>query len=308
MNKVRQSNLELCRALSMFMILMLHANFVALGIPSKSDLDFSTTNVFNRFFLESLSVSSVNVFVLISGWFGIRPSLKGVFKFIYQILFFLGLGYIISLCLGYTKFSFSSIADIIQLSSSDWFIKSYFVLMILSPILNNYINLEIHIQDMILFCFIVFEVVFGWIGGGSRFFVSGFGPLHLIGIYLAGQYLHYTLPSRDGLFKKLLSLRPSYDLIIYVLFSLITAIFGIMVLKFIGKPLTHYTLAYNSPFVIGASIYFFMFFCKKEIPFIRIVNWLGASSFAVYLFHGEYTVRHLLFIPLIKFFYYRDVL
>lgn len=302
---VRQSNIELCRSLSMFMILMLHANFVALGVPDNNELKLSLGNVACRYFWEALSVSSVNVFVLISGWFGIRPSIKGSLKLIYQIIFFLGLGYLITLAFGITKYSLSAIADIIQISSTDWFIKSYFVIMILSPILNCFVTLDERTQSLVLFFFLFFEIVFGWIGGGNRFFVSGFGPLHLLGIYLIGQYLHYTYPKlKKRSILKIFSLKPIYDLIIFFLLSLITALFGLVIFLLIGRPLTTYTLAYSSPFVIGGGIFFFLCFSKLKFPYSRIVNWLGAGSFSVYLFHGEYTIRHSVFIPIIRKLYF----
>lgn len=40
-----------------------------------------------------------------------------------------------------------------------------------------------------------------------------------------------------------------------------------------------------------------------KLSYVPIINWLGASSFAVYLLHGEPTVRHKLFIPIINNIY-----
>ena len=99
MNKmsVRLSNIELGRNISMFMILMLHANFVALGYPTGFDFASSPISTIIRCFFEALSISSVNVFVFISGWFGIHPSPKSIWKFVYQILFFLGIGFLVTL-------------------------------------------------------------------------------------------------------------------------------------------------------------------------------------------------------------------
>lgn len=87
--KVRESNIELLRNISMFMILVIHANFVSLPRIDIGELTSNTVPSVTRFFIESLGIVAVNVFVFISGWFGIRTRLKSVLSFIYQILFFL---------------------------------------------------------------------------------------------------------------------------------------------------------------------------------------------------------------------------
>lgn len=84
----RASNFELLRNVAMFMVLILHANFVALGKPSYDDFYQSMSTTFFRWFIEAISLSCINAFILISGWFGIKASLRGTLKFIYQILFF----------------------------------------------------------------------------------------------------------------------------------------------------------------------------------------------------------------------------
>lgn len=87
--KVRESNIELLRNILMFMILVIHANFVSLPRIDIGELTSNTVPSVTRFFIESLGIVAVNVFVLISGWFGIRTRFKSVLSFIYQILFFL---------------------------------------------------------------------------------------------------------------------------------------------------------------------------------------------------------------------------
>lgn len=86
--KVRESNIELLRNISMFMILVIHANFVALPRIEYGELVSNSIPSVTRFFIESLGIVAVNVFVFISGWFGINVTKKRVFSFIYLVLFF----------------------------------------------------------------------------------------------------------------------------------------------------------------------------------------------------------------------------
>ena len=272
----RQSNFELLRNISMFMILMLHANFVALGFPSRDELLLSPPNVITRYSIEALSISSVNAFVFISGWFGIHPSVKSVFKFIYQILFFLGFLYLFFLIIGKTKLSFSSIIDIFQLSSKDWFVKSYFVLMILAPLLNLFTRYLDHgTQIIVLLSFFLFEIIYGWMGGGARFFLSGFGPLHMIGIYILAQYIKITLSQEKTTYSswidRVIALNSCFDLLLFFFFTICTTALGCFTLYIFGEPLTNYTLAYNSPFVIaGGGIFVFVLF---KITYLKYKNY-----------------------------------
>lgn len=76
----------------MFMILVIHANFVSLPKIEYGELLDNTTPSIVRFFIESLGIVAVNVFVFISGWFGINTKKKRVLSFIYMVLFYLGGG------------------------------------------------------------------------------------------------------------------------------------------------------------------------------------------------------------------------
>lgn len=302
----RESNIELLRNVSMFMVLLLHANFVALGRPSPEDLTISPLSSAFRWLIEGLSIASVNAFVLISGWFGIKATKKGTLKFIYQILFFLGGSYLIALCMGVLESPIHSLLDVFQLTPYDWFIKSYFVLMILSPLLNQFKSLEEPVQRKLLLLFFGFEAIFGWVAGGSRFFVSGYGPLHLMGIYLLGQYMHYSLipQEKDSAFKaflnKMLGLNAVTNGLLFLLCSVAIAVMGLLVLKYTGGSWSNTILAYSNPLVVIASIYLFLTFARMRIKSNRFINWFGASSFAVYLLHCDPIVRQKVFIPVIQ--------
>lgn len=86
--KERQSNIELLRIIAMFLVLLVHANFYSLGVVTPQDIRaFSLDSVLKVFF-EAISINCVDIFVLISGWFGIRASFKGGCKFLFQCFFF----------------------------------------------------------------------------------------------------------------------------------------------------------------------------------------------------------------------------
>lgn len=90
--KKRDSNIELLRNISMFLILVIHANFVALPHISYEEFVSNTTPSVVRFFIEAIGIVAVNIFVFISGWFGINTRKKSVLSFIYMVIFWLGGG------------------------------------------------------------------------------------------------------------------------------------------------------------------------------------------------------------------------
>lgn len=136
----RNSNIELLRMVAMFLVLLVHANYYSLGSPNIVDIKNNPIDAFWRIFFEALSIVCVNVFILISGWFGIRPKFKGLFNFIFQCVFFFTGLYLISLLIGAEKFSIKGLAGCILVGKHNWFIMSYILLYILSPVLNRFID------------------------------------------------------------------------------------------------------------------------------------------------------------------------
>ncbi len=135
----RESNTELLRIIAMLGIMILHADFFALGFPQRDDcIDFPFTS-FLKFLIESVFIISVNVFVLISGYYGIRPKINSFLSFCFQILFFNTFFFLLfSLIIPEDAFCWSGISSIFMLDSRFWFVKAYIFLYLLAPVLNSF--------------------------------------------------------------------------------------------------------------------------------------------------------------------------
>ncbi|WP_155809292.1 hypothetical protein [Prevotella corporis] len=70
--------MELLRIVSMLMVLLLHANFLVFGTPTVADATCQPVATFIRLFFESVSIVGVNLFVFISGWYGIKAKLRRI--------------------------------------------------------------------------------------------------------------------------------------------------------------------------------------------------------------------------------------
>lgn len=191
----RQSNFELLRIVAMFMVLAVHADFWALGAPSAEDFSANPANAWLRTVLESVTIVCVNVFVLISGWFGIRFSMRGLTNFVFQCVYFLFGIYIIMLAFGLVTLSIKGIAGCLCLTSSNWFIRAYAALYILSPVLNSFVDKASKRQfAVVLALFFLFQTIWGW-SGAAAFVVNGYSAFSFIGLYLLARYTRlYGLP------------------------------------------------------------------------------------------------------------------
>ena len=177
---------------------------VCLEKPTCDDLTANYASVIVRYLLESMGIISVDVFVLISGWFMIRPRVQNVTSFIYQVVFIWAIGYLLMIVLGYANLSIKGIFVCFAFTSWDWFIKAYLMLFILAPILNTFIqNSNEKTQRYVLFFFFTFMCTYGFVGGASRFFIYGYGPLSFIGLYLLAQYVHNTSKSEEAVYSNL---------------------------------------------------------------------------------------------------------
>lgn len=84
----RLSAIELLRLLSMLMVLILHADYVALRVPDAALFATTPAEAVGRVVAEQLSIVAVDVFVLISAWFGIRTTVRGICSLLFQVLFY----------------------------------------------------------------------------------------------------------------------------------------------------------------------------------------------------------------------------
>lgn len=99
LSEQRESGIETLRILSMFLVLIIHANFLSNEAPTTSLTISNPITAYTQYFFASVSYTCVNTFVLISGWFGITPKWKGFFSLFFQCFFWGALCYGITILL-----------------------------------------------------------------------------------------------------------------------------------------------------------------------------------------------------------------
>ncbi len=184
----RKTNIELLRILTMFLVLVVHADFWSLGAPTFQEVRENFLPSMTRITIEAIAIVCVNVFVFISGWFTIKPTLKGFCNFIFQCGYFLIGIYVIMLATGQATFNLSGIARCFCITPFYWFIKAYIGLYILSPILNLFVEKSSKRQfGLTLASFYIFQTIYGF-SGAADFIVHGYSTFSFIGLYLLAQY------------------------------------------------------------------------------------------------------------------------
>lgn len=274
---VRLSNIELLRMLAMFLVLLVHADFFSLGSPSADEIVHKPLDAFLRIFFESISIVCVNVFVLISGWFGIKPSFKGLCNFLYQCLFFLIGLYIITIIIGVNRISPGGLAGCVFATKLNWFIKAYLLLYFLSPVLNAFIKTASQKTfKLVLISFFAFTCTYGWIGAAS-FMDNGYTTLFFIGLYLLARYIRLYTP-------KWSQHTPWVYLAIYLLCAILVTAVSFLIPYLFDRYIPVDLYSYICPTTIIGALCLLLCFTKIKLQ-NQFINWCGISCFAVFLMH-----------------------
>ena len=185
----RQSNMELLRLVAMMMILVMHMDYGAFGLPTAESVENAPMTTFGRIFVEHLCLVAVNVYVLISGWFGIRPKMKSFVRLMLQVAMYSIIITGTFLLLGKTTFKIGYVTDMLIIGKQYWFVVSYLLLYLVSPILNTFVehSTKREFQWMLL-VFFGFQFVYSWIFGLEEF-AGGYSALSFMGLYLLARYV-----------------------------------------------------------------------------------------------------------------------
>jgi len=122
----------------MLLILVLHANFLAFRFPTNEAIHSQPLTSLGQVWSEALAIVGVNVFVLISGYFGIKARVKGIVSLLFQAFFYTVGVYSTLVFLGQESFNLSEfMGSLMPLNrKAEWFLPTYLSLMIFSPLLN----------------------------------------------------------------------------------------------------------------------------------------------------------------------------
>ena len=295
MKKTRDSNMELLRLVAMLLVMMVHASYRALPKPTPDSISDDPVSLFLQISTESFTIMSVNVFVMLSGWYGIHLRWKRLLELLFQVFFF-GLvclalytptllhSYTPELLNSYTPELLNSYTPVqwqslFMLGENDyWFVKTYIALYLCSPLLNAFVEKASRRQmALTLASLFAFQWVFGWVFEATSWLRAGYSLPSFACLYLLARYISVHRPrfARQSRWT---------DLAVYVGTCTMVAVTYFFLKR-------HFNLGgvlffYNSPTTIVAATAFLLFFSKLQLC-SRVINWLAVSALAVYLTHSN---------------------
>ena len=275
---IRDSNLELARIVAMLLVLVVHACFRALGWPSHIELMEVPGFTITKILVESLSIVCVNLFVLISGWYGIHFKIKKLANLFFSVIFFSVLVYGLMISLGVEHLGVKGVASIFMFTEDYWFIKSYIVLMFISPVLNKFIETSTQKQLLtVVVSLLAFQTAYGWTDAAMEF-KFGCSALSFMVLYLLARYIRLYA-------DKFRNIGKIAFIVGYIISCLITASMALFSLKYpIFDDALSYVYAYTNPFTIFVSVCLLLFFSKLRFK-SKLINTVASSCFSVYLLH-----------------------
>jgi len=278
----------------MLLVLVVHADFFSLGVPDTIAFENHPISSFSRFITQSLSLVCVNVFIIISGYFKIRLKRNSVLNLLFMV-FFWRVIVIVSYLAFRSQWPSDNPVSMLRLIKmlipgyDDWFVGAYILLMILSPLLNSFIERCGSRQlwgFAIAYC--LFQFMFEWIAGIYNQFNNGYSVLSFMGLYILGAAIHRYPPKTCSTAKKSFGMYLAIAITAGALAACIIWRFGAE--SHIGTIMRRIFEAYNGAGVVLSSLFLFLTFGHLSFK-SRQINMIAESAFAVYLFHMHPLIR-----------------
>ena len=268
----RKTNFEALRLLSMLMVLNLHSfagYYSERGFCQALD-----------FFRESTSICAVDVFVLISGYFGIRWRKKGLYNLLFQVAFYSFAVYFFCVSTGICNFERVEFFHCFKAFYDSWgFITWYIILYFLSPVLNVFAE-KTDSRQLLIFIVVFMlaeHLIMRSMGENLNYFL----------VYLIGRWICKvdTEPLANNAGRR-------YLFTTFIIFILSYGAY--LFLHYDAEKMCCFVLGYSyaSPFVILQAVFLFLLFSKINIQW-KFVNWSAASCLAIFLIHMHPLIKNI---------------
>ena len=279
MNRVgRNSAHELLRIVAMFLIVWYHltGSYLYL-VPHDSTYDYIVEAT-----IPTLHIGVI-LFLLISGYYGINPSVSGLLRLVLTVaLYYLPLQFIELSDTGGWVHPRRVLSTLQFITNTPyWFVRTYLFLYLVSPILNKFIhNASDKTINLMLVILGIISIYFGTTQGDPSL-SDGKNVINFMFLYLMGYSIRTYKRSWE-------SLRPIYIVSAFIVLNVLL----IVSLSYfhretnIGDLIWRYSFPYCSPTLLLNAVLIFILFSKFTFH-SSLVNSVAASTFAVYLIHCQ---------------------
>lgn len=267
----RNSSFELLRIFSQVFIVLYHICYIWQGKVYSSQAFFQAVSI-------PLHIGVV-VFVLLSGYFTIKLKISGLVKLL-GIFFVYCLPEVIY-SVATAKDTLHTIRSIMFFSNSHfWFVKTYLYLFLVSPMINLWLEHATERQRWYMVAVFAFIACYMATSRGDNSLSTGKNLTNFIYFYLVGNQLYYY---RD----RWMNIKTRNLLLCYFIFNIvILALVFLCHGNIVGKIIKSLSFPYSSPLILIGGVLFFVIIGKQHIQ-SRFINYVAASSLAIYLIHGS---------------------
>jgi len=296
MKKERQSNIELLKIFSMIGVIILHYNNATIG-NAFAYVSMPSMKAYALYYLESMFICAVNVFMLISGYFMIESrkiDFRKPIRLLIQVVVFREFIYLLQVVLTDAVLSLGSV--LANLLPASYFAVLYAAVYVLSPFVNK---LMISLSRKKLRAFMIIALVLFSVWPFSvdvleKVKKTAFAGLSTIGMY--GSQSGYTVVNfmlmyMIGAYLKITDIRWNTAVSGAVLVGSWTALFVFanrLIKAGIGVGLAW---EYCNPLVILSAIAAFLLFKNIRIKSNPVINSLSKATFSVYLLNSVLILR-----------------
>ncbi len=293
----RASNIELLRILCMLCIVAHHYS-----VHGKFSFDTSIVSM-NRVLVQILSLGGklgVNCFVLITGYFSCKNSQfrwKGIIKFFIQVTIFSIVIYCISWATSASEFGIKSLLCAVcpLIWGGWWFASTYFVLILFSPFINKFI-LSVP-QKSLLSVIILMGFLWPFMNTFLKTTMQCSNLTWFVFLYLFAAYIRLYSPrffNDQRIQIALFILATSIIVGSVLVFDILGTRYG-----FFASHALYFSSTYKLPLVLQ-SVTLFCLFKNLKLKDSKLINFIAAAMFGVYLIHDHSLSRPFLWVNIFK--------
>lgn len=288
--KKRNSNLELLRIVSMFLIVLGHFTWETSWKFSSSD---SITHIGMVHSLWIGGKLGVNIFVLISGYFLVNSSFKlksfisvWFTSYVYAWIIFILYSLVVK-----QSISLKLLIKTIFMGSSgylNWFVTAYLIMYAFHPFINKLIR-SLNSKEFITFLgldiiiFSIFETAFKNPSIGT----TGDDAIWLILVYSVGAFIKLN--------EEKLKTISNTKLVGVGVISILLSVASIFILDYVNlvghiSKFNHFYGKFvggTSPLQLLTAVAVFLVFIKMQPHYNKIINTVAKTTFAIYLIHAN---------------------
>lgn len=273
---IRNSSFELLRIVAMAMIVFYHiVSYYLYLLPNPDNRELYTA------LLPTLHIGVI-LFVLISGYFGIKSTWKGLISLLMVVIVY-NLPFVLYSGIGNGRWMESLM---FITNTPYWFIRCYLYLYLVAPFINKAID-KLSMRERVgaLVAFGIISIYFGCTEGDLAL-QDGKNLVNFILLYLLGNTLKITQERWQS--WNIWSLFGIFVGMNVLTFTLLYFSYGAYLHDFVFN----ISFPYRSPLLIINAILVFMMFGKLHINSVWINN-IATSMFAVYIIHCQPMIHNI---------------